>query len=74
MQYLKILLSQYYTNKKDGVGINDLIPNISELIYRDVDEKGVKKIYEILEEEYEKAEKIIPTKFGEFENRASDVY
>ena len=74
MQYLKILLSQYYTNKKNTVGINDLITNISELIYRDVDEKGVKRIYEDLEEEYEKAEKIIPTKFGEFENKASDVY
>ena len=73
MQYLKILLAQHYQNKNE-LGINELIPNIGELIYRDVDEKGVKAIYKNIEKEYEKVEKIIPTKFTDFENRASDVY
>lgn len=73
MQYLKIILAQHYQNKK-ALGINELIPNIGELIYRDIDEKGVKEIYKNIESEYEKAEKIIPTKFADFENRASDVY
>lgn len=42
MQYLKIILAQHYQNKKD-LGINELIPNIGELIYRDIDEKGLKR-------------------------------
>lgn len=74
MQYLKILLAQYYNKTSKPIGINDLIENIGELIYRDVDEKGVKSIYKKLEEEYEKVEKIIPTKFADFENKASDMY
>lgn len=73
MQYLKIILAYHYTNKK-VMDINKLIPNISELIYRDIDECGVRSIYETIEEEYIKAEKIIPTKFSEFENKASDIY
>ncbi|MGF6906260.1 hypothetical protein [Fusobacterium sp. PH5-44] len=73
MQYLKILLAQYYT-KNEGINVNTLITNESELIFRDIDENGVKSIYEKIEEEYAKADKIIPTKFAEYENKASDMY
>ncbi|MDR3222536.1 MAG: hypothetical protein LBT66_02190 [Methanobrevibacter sp.] len=73
MQYLKIILAQYYTEKK-GIDINTLIPNISELIFRDIDENGVKAIYENLEKEYVLSERVIPTKFAEYENKASDMY
>lgn len=73
MQYLKVLLSKYYLGEKK-VEIDDLIPFANDLIYRDVDEKGVEKIYEKLNLEYEKSEKIIPTKYKNFENKAADEY
>lgn len=73
MQYLKIILSQYYTNKKN-LHIDNLIPFSNDLIYRIVDEKGLKTIYETLNLEYEKAENIIPTKFKNFENKAAAEY
>lgn len=73
MQYLKIILAQYYTNKKE-LNINNLIPFANDLIYREVDDKGLKVIYENLDLEYEKSENIIPTKFRDFENKASDEY
>ena len=73
MQYLKILLAQHYT-RAEGIDVNTLISNESELIFRDIDENGVKFIYEKIEEEYVKADRIIPTKFAEYENKASDMY
>ena len=73
LQFIKIMLAQYYTKQK-GIGINKLIPFANDLIYREVDERGIKIIYEELQKEYNEAEKIIPTKFKDFENSASDIY
>ncbi len=73
LQFLKVVLAQYYTKQK-GIGINELIPYANDLIYREVDDLGVKKIYENLSVEYGKADRIIPTKFKDFENSASDTY
>lgn len=73
MQYLKVVLSKYYT---EGTieSINSIIKNSSDLIYRDIDENGINSIYKDLEEKYREAEEIIPTQFSLYENQARDIY
>lgn len=73
LQYLKILLSNYYRGE-NNVFIDSIIPFNIEEIYRHIDRNGIKSIYSILEEEYNQAEAVIPTKFSLFENKSSDEY
>jgi hypothetical protein len=73
MQYLKIVFATHYTTKKI-VKIDDLIVTAAEDIFRFVDEFGRDAVYEKLEQEYEKAELIIPTKFKNYENHTRDEY
>ena len=44
------------------------------MIYKVIDKHGIEKIFEKIDEEYNKSEKIIPTKFAKFENKMSDEY
>lgn len=73
MQYIKIMFATYYSANKT-VKINDLITVPTEDIFRYVDEYGKEKVYETLEQEYDKAEAIIPTKFKHYENRTREEY
>lgn len=73
MQYIKIMFATYYSANKT-VKINDLITVPTEDIFRYVDEYGKEKVYETLEQEYDKAEVIIPTKFKHYENRTREEY
>ena len=73
MQYLKIILANNYINNTE-ISIENLIPYAKESIYNSINEIGIDKIFEVFEEEYQKAEKIIPTKFSKFENKLSEEY
>ena len=73
MQYLKIILANNYTNNPE-VNIEKLIPYTKGSIYSSIDEKGTDEIFETFEEEYQKAEQIIPTKYSKFENKLSEEY
>lgn len=73
MQHIKIMFATYYSANKT-VKINDLITVPTEDIFRYVDEYGKEKVYETLEQEYDKAEVIIPTKFKHYENRTREEY
>ncbi len=73
MQYIKVLLAQYYT-EHTGLNIENIIPYNIEEIYRHIDKSGINSIYEELEKEYQKAEGIIPTRFAQFENKSSEEY
>lgn len=88
MQYMKIVYSYYYQNKnqkrkKDRrLLIEQLIDdNTSNMISR-IDNctsdaeafEEYKKIYRKLDEEYKKAEEIIPTRYAEYESRSSELY
>ena len=73
MQFLKIVLGASYSNNKI-LSINDLIEYDNDMIYKVIDEFGVEKIFEKMQQEYDKYEKIIPTKFSKFENKMSDEY
>jgi hypothetical protein len=74
MQFMKIVFAKYYKNKGETSEIDKLIDIPSADIFRFVDEDGVEKIYENFEEYYKKAEKTIPTRFKEYENRVREDY
>lgn len=73
MQYLKIVLATKYSNKK-SIKIRNLIKYSDSVLYKAIDEYGVDKIFEKMDEMYKKCEKIIPTKYSKFENKMSDEY
>ncbi len=73
MQYLKIVLATKYSNKK-SIKIRNLIKYNDSVLYKAIDEYGVDKIFEKMDEMYKKFEKIIPTKYSKFENKMSDEY
>ncbi len=54
--------------------VNDLIKYDNDMIYKVIDDSGVDKIFENMNLEYEKYEKIIPTKYSQFENKMSEEY
>lgn len=73
MQYIKIMFAAFYSNRK-SVHIDDIIQVAAEDIFRYVDEFGRNAVYEKLEQAYEEAEAIIPTRFKNYENRTRDEY
>ncbi|EEX74686.1 hypothetical protein [Leptotrichia hofstadii] len=73
MQYLKVVLAEKYSENNE-ISVNDLIPYDNDMIYKVIDEYGIEKIFENLDREYEKSEKIISTKYSKFENKMSESY
>jgi hypothetical protein len=73
MQYIKIMFAAFYSQGK-AVHIDEIIEVAAEDIFRYVDEFGKGAVYEKLERAYEEAEKVIPTKFKNYENRTRDEY
>lgn len=73
MQYIKIMFAAFYSQGK-SVHIDEIIQIASEDIFRYVDEFGKNAVYENLEKAYEEAERVIPTKFKNYENRTRDEY
>ncbi|BDU50622.1 molecular chaperone [Haliovirga abyssi] len=73
MQFMKIILSNYYKEEK-LLTIDDLISYSEGDIFRVIDDCGINKVYEKLEDEYIKAENIVPTRYREYENRTLDEY
>lgn len=72
-QYLKILFSSYYRDKKN-LTFDDIL-NMDYLdIYRFVDDYGIDEVYKNLNDMYDKAEKVIPTKFFYYKNSPSEDY
>ena len=73
MQYIKIMFAAHYTHQ-ELLRIDDIIQVASEDIFRYVDEFGKDEVYRRLEEAYEAAEQVIPTKFKKYENSTRDEY
>lgn len=73
MQFIKIIFARYYSEHK-GIRMEELIQVPAADIFRFVDEFGKDKVYEKLEQAYEDAEDIIPTKFKNYENHTRDEY
>ena len=74
MQYLKILIVDYYQNKKRTIGFDDVMEVPVNDIYRFVDESGIEKLYEKIEQKYQEAENILPTKYGRYLNKSQSEY
>ena len=74
MQFLKISIVKSLYKDTDLLDLNDIISSFDVDIFRYVDENSTKDLYLKLNEEYEKADKIMPTKFKNFENESKDVY
>lgn len=73
LQFIKILMSK--TLRKEDLTIKKAILDEFDLdIFRFVDSEGINKLYEVLDNEYEKCEEVIPTKFKLYENSSKDDY
>lgn len=73
MQYLKITLASYYTDKYKN-HVSDYIDEKEMDIFRSVDKNGRQNVYEALETAYQLVEKIVPTKYKQYENRSKEEY
>ncbi|MGM0368834.1 MAG: molecular chaperone [Bacillota bacterium] len=74
MQFMKIVFADYYKNNGQVIDIDELIAVSEANLFRYVDEFGINDIYSDLEDKYQVAEKIIPTKYKKYENKSSDDY
>ncbi|MBE1555946.1 molecular chaperone [Sporosarcina limicola] len=73
-QFMKIVFADYYSRGKSTFDIDSLIDIPGKDIFRHVDEFGRDAVYEQFETAFLEAEKIIPTRFREYENRTRDEY
>jgi len=76
MQYLKILMTNYYVNKSKNHAINysDVMEVLIGDVYRYLDEHGKDALYEKLEEKYEACEQFLPTKYNQYLNKSNREY
>lgn len=73
MQFIKILMANAVL-KGDTSIEKAIIDEFKIDIFRFVDKNGLSQLYETLNEEYNKAEEIIPTKFKLYESRSKEDY
>lgn len=73
MKYLKISLAKHMS-AYNFVEPYDIIEGFDKDIYRYIDDYGIDELYKTLDEEYEKAENVIPTKFKNFEGDTKENY
>jgi len=73
MQFIKILMANALDKGKEDIK-KAIIDEFKIDIFRFVDKSGINELYETLKEEYEKAEKVIPTKFQLYETRSKEDY
>ncbi len=74
MQFMKIAFANYYSGRSDITHIDALFPFPSVEVYRRIDEQGSEKVYQLLEKRYAEVEKIIPTRFKDYEHQSSEAY
>lgn len=74
MQLIKIALANSY-DRDSFISVEDVIKSFDIDLFRAVDKDGTShKIYEFLEEKYLEAEKIIPTRFKDYEYKSRADY
>lgn len=74
MQLIKISLAYQY-DSQNFMPIEQLMSTFDIDLFREVDKNSsIEKIYSVLDEEYEKAETIIPTKFKQYEHKSRTDY
>ena len=73
LQFIKILFADKLS-KNDGSIKKAIIDEFKIDVFRFIDKYGVDKLYETLNEAYEEAENIIPTKFKLYEGKSKEDY
>lgn len=73
LQFIKILLANEVASTGDHVR-EAVLGEFKMDIFRFVDKYGVKELFESIDEEYERVEQIIPTKFKLYEARSKEDY
>lgn len=73
MQLLKIALA-HSDQDVEIPGVKAILESMDTDVYRFVDTQGVKAFYRHLDEVYEKAEKILPTRFADYEQYQRKEY
>ncbi|MBU3108000.1 molecular chaperone [Clostridium gasigenes] len=73
MQFIKILMANSLRNTNENIK-KSIIDEFKIDIFKFIDKSGINQLYETLNEEYEKAESIIPTKFQLYETRSKNDY
>ncbi|AQS08714.1 hypothetical protein CLOBY_08240 [Clostridium saccharobutylicum] len=73
LQFIKILMANALI-KSDGSIKRAIIDEFKIDVFRFIDKNGINELYETLNEQYERAEAIIPTKFQLYETRSKEDY
>lgn len=73
MQILKIALVRAKGSQNIS-SVNEILEDMDTDVYRFIDTHGVKEVYQYLEQEYQKAEEILPTRFADFEQYNRSEY
>lgn len=73
MELLKIALVRQL-EETEGHTLEDIVEDLGNDIFRRVDSRGSEDVYSLLDEEYQKAEAVIPTRFKEYEHRSNSEY
>ncbi|MBO5030501.1 MAG: molecular chaperone [Lachnospiraceae bacterium] len=73
MQLLKIALVRAEGNQNVS-SVEEILEYMDTDIYRFIDVHGVKEYYRHLDEEYQKAEAVLPTRFADFERHNRSEY
>lgn len=73
MELLKIAIT-HELDETGGFRVKDIMEDIGTDIFRKIDREGAGQVYRLLDTEYERAEKIIPTRFKDYEHRSNADY
>lgn len=73
MQVLKLSLAAQI-GEAERLLAEEIVECMGDDIFRRVDTDGIGEVYRLLDEEYIRAEKVIPTRFREYEHRSNSEY
>ena len=73
MEVLKLALAAQL-GASEGMLPEEILEHMGEDIFRRVDADGINGVYRLLDEEYDKAEALIPTRFKEYEHKSNSEY
>ena len=74
MQYLKILITNYYLNQNNHINYSHVMEILIGDVYRYLDDHGKDALYEKLEQKYEECETLLPTKYNQYLNKSNKEY
>lgn len=73
LQFLKIRLAEYFTNKA-AAPMEQWFPGVFSDLYEFADQRGAGAAYSVFERKYQEAEAVVPTAFLQYQSQPEDVY